>query len=156
MTTLTAEQLAKILDEKLEEKCEQKFIQLNDTISELKTKVEEAMEHVKFVNAKYDELIQKVETLEAEKKLIANDNKIVKKSIRTVEGSLDSLAQVHNDLEQYGRHECIEIKGIPAPTQDDHENTNNIVVKVGALIGVEVSNEDISVCHRLPHNKDHG
>ena len=113
-TLLTAEQLAKILDEKLEEKCEQKFTPLNDTISVLKTKVEEAMEHVKFVNAKYDELIQKVETLEAEKKLIANENTIFKKSIRTIEGSLDSLARVHNNLEQYGRRECIEIKEIPA------------------------------------------
>ena len=69
---------------------------------------------MKFVNAKYDELIQKVETLEAEKKLIANENTILKKSIWTVEGSLDSLARAHNDLEQYGRRECIEIKEIPA------------------------------------------
>ena len=40
---------------------------MNGTIIELKTKLDEAMEHVTFVNAKYDELLDRVERLEKEK-----------------------------------------------------------------------------------------
>ena len=43
---------------------------LNETIIELKTKVDEVMEHVIFVNAKYDELLDRVENLEKEKEFL--------------------------------------------------------------------------------------
>ena len=45
--------------------------------------------------------------------------------------------------------EEIHIHGIPL-SQD--EDTNDIVIKVGELIGVTVEEDDISVSHRLPVN----
>ena len=53
---LTTEQLIKILDEKLEGKFEQKITPLNQTIVDLKSKVEDVVEHITFINAKYDKL----------------------------------------------------------------------------------------------------
>ena len=70
MTTITSEGLIQILDSKLQEKFEFNLRPLNETIIELKTKFDEAMEHVIFVNAKYDELLNKVERLE-KKRIIA-------------------------------------------------------------------------------------
>jgi hypothetical protein len=67
MTTITTEDLISILDEKLEEKFEQNLSPLNSTILELKAKVEDAMEHVIFANAKYDELLERVDKMEKEK-----------------------------------------------------------------------------------------
>ena len=79
MTAITTEDLIRILDEKLDEKFKQKFSPLNTTILELKVKVEDAMEHVTFVNAKYDELLERVEKLEKDKDLLEDENKVLKK-----------------------------------------------------------------------------
>jgi hypothetical protein len=81
------------------------------------------------------------------------ENKILKMSIQQLERSVTTLDQAHNNLEQYGRTECIEISGIPAPGPGQSENVNAVVSNVGKLIGVEVKREDISVCHRLPQLK---
>lgn len=88
-----------------------------------------------------------------ESKLISEENKILKKSIQHLECTITSLEQAHNDLEQYGRRECIEISGIPAPGPGQCENINAVVGEVGKLIGVQLKQEDISVCHRLPQPK---
>ena len=37
--------------------------------------------------------------------------------------------------------------GIP---EELHEDTNEIVIRVGRMIGVEIEKSDISVSHRLP------
>jgi regulator of replication initiation timing len=109
---LITEQFIKILDEKLEEKFEQKITPLSQTIVDLKSKVEDVVEHITFINAKYDELYLKLEASEKENKSIMEENKILKMSIQQLERSVTTLDQAH-DLEQYGRRECIEISGIP-------------------------------------------
>ena len=53
-------------------------------------------------------------------------------------------------MEQYSRRECLEIHGIPQPQDPKSENTNDVVLRVGKLMGVNLSQEDISVSHRLP------
>jgi hypothetical protein len=50
-------------------------------------------------------------------------------------------------MQQYSRRDCVEIAGLP---QQMGENTNDLVNKVGALIGLSLSETDISVSHRLP------
>ena len=52
-----------------------------------------------------------------------------------------------NDMEQYSRRECCEITGIPETPDED---TNDLVIKVGALMDIELDEDDISVSHRLP------
>ena len=90
MTTITSEELIQILDSKLQEKFELNLSPLNETIIELKTKVDEAMEHVIFVNAKYDELLDRVERLE-KKKLLQDENKVLKSSIQQLDQSMALL-----------------------------------------------------------------
>jgi hypothetical protein len=46
MSMLTIEQFIKILNEKLEEKFEQKITPLSQTIVDLKSKVEDVVEHI--------------------------------------------------------------------------------------------------------------
>ena len=52
-----------------------------------------------------------------------------------------------NRQEQYSRRECLEISGIPF---QESENTNDIVIEIGKLVGIQIQEEDISVSHRLP------
>lgn len=55
-----------------------------------------------------------------------------------------------NELEQYSRRDCLEIRGVPLP---DLESTNAIVVKMAECIDVQLDENDISTSHRLPMRK---
>ncbi|EDO29108.1 predicted protein [Nematostella vectensis] len=62
-------------------------------------------------------------------------------------GDLNTTKKSLDDIEQYSRRDCLEIKGVPVtPT----ENTNDVVKKVGEHMKVEILEEDISTSHRLP------
>ena len=55
-----------------------------------------------------------------------------------------------DDVQQYLRHDCLEIVGIPRVPQD---NPKQLVQEVGSLIDVEIGVNDISTAHRLPDMK---
>ena len=75
----------------------------------------------------------------------------MKSTVQTLEGSVKCLMETINDMEQYSQHECLEIKGIPSPKQNDNrEDTNKVITTIGELMGVTLQNKDISVSHRLP------
>ena len=112
MTAINWDQFAKILDDKLSP--------LNSRIAELKKSVDEAMNHVEFVNGEYDELLQMMKTsnderkaLKDEIKILQDENKILKATIDSIERSLESVTRANHDLEQYTRRECVAIQGIP-------------------------------------------
>ena len=151
--TINCDQLAKILDDKLSP--------LNSRIAELKKSVDEAMNHIEFVNAKYDELLQMMKTsnderkaLQDENKILQDENKILKATIHSIERSLESVTRANHDLEQYTRRECVEIRGIPVAATPSEEQTNNIVKDVGKLLGVDITENDISVRHRMPLSQE--
>ena len=112
MTAINCDQFAKVLDDKLSP--------LNSRIAELKKSVDEAMNHVEFVNGEYDELLQMMKTsnderkaLKDEIKILQDENKILKATIDSIERSLESVTRANHDLEQYTRRECVAIRGIP-------------------------------------------
>ena len=79
-------------------------------------------------------------SLKAELLKSTNELKLLKKSL--------------NDLEQYTRRDCLEIRGIPLPsTSTDVDQTDNVVLKIGKKIGVPMQKSDISISHRIPSRK---
>ena len=76
--------------------------------------------------------------LKDENKILQDENKILKATIRSIESSLESVTRANNDLEQYTRRECVEIRGIPVAATPSEEQTNNIVKDVGKLLGVDI------------------
>ena len=56
-----------------------------------------------------------------------------------------------NDMNQYSRRDCLEIRGIPF---DKDEDTNEIVKNVAHLLDMEIHDEDISISHRIPKKRD--
>ena len=147
MPAINCDQFTKILDEKLNP--------LNSTISELKKSVNEAMGFLEFVNAKYEELLEMMKSSKEERKALKDENKILKATIRSIESSLESVTRVNNDLEQYTRKECVEIRGIPVAATPSEEQTNNIVTNVGKLLGMDITQNDISVSHQMPQSQKH-
>ena len=62
------------------------------------------------------------------------------------------MVDMVNDLAQYSRRQCLEIRSIPIPRSKSikEENTDNIVFKVVKLIDIEIKHEDISVIKMRP------
>lgn len=142
MPGITREQLTTILEEKL--------APFQKNFDDLNKSVEEAKELLNFTSQKYDALLERLTAYEKENKELRNENKIMKKALDNLESSFKSLNKATNDLEQYTRRECVEIRGVP---QYPDESTNLIVEQVGKVIGVEITDKDISVSHRLPATK---
>ena len=94
----------------------------------------------KQMNENYAALQKKITLLETRNASLEAENATLTKRLQSCEISL-------NNLEQYSRRECVEISGIP---EVEGENTDDIVIKVGSLIGLEITKNDISVSHRLP------
>ena len=106
------------------------------------------------MSERFDDMVKRLTTLEKEKKEIAMENQRLQSECLNMANNLKLLKQEMNNLEQYSRRDCLEIRGIP-PTSD--ENPMNLVQSIGKLIGVEVNNTDISISHRLPsNNQQHG
>ena len=53
-------------------------------------------------------------------------------------------------MQQYTRRDCIEIIGVPKSSGED---VMEIVTEVSNLVGVQLTDEDISTAHRLPDTK---
>ena len=113
------------------------------------------MSFLEFVNAKYEELLEMMKSSKEERKALKDENKILKATIRSIESSLESVTRVNNDLEQYTRKECVEIRGIPVVATPSEEQTNNIVTNVGKLLGMDITQNDISVSHQMPQSQKH-
>ena len=114
------------------------------------------------VNAKYDELLEMMKSskderkaLKDENKILQDENKILKATIRSIESLLESVTRANNDLEQYTRRECVEIRGIPVAANPSEEQTNNIAKDAGKLLGVDITENDISVSHQMPQSQKH-
>ena len=149
--SVTREELVAILEEKLDEKfktLEAKLReQLEEKLSPLRKSIEEAVTSARFIKAKYEEAMKRLKAAE-------DNRRALKPTIGKLSDSLQVLKRAYNDLEQYGRKEAVEIRGIPMPNSKDVvENTNEIVQNIGNLMGVYVSEYDLSVSHRMPVSK---
>ena len=94
----------------------------------------------KKVDDNYKALQARLDSLEARNASLEAENAKLVSKLQFCEASL-------NNLEQYSRRECVEISGIP---ETEDENTKEIAIKVGSLIGVHITESDLSVSHLLP------
>ena len=84
---------------------------------------------------------------------LVNENKSLKGKLLDTTSQLNVLKESFNELEQYSRRDCMEIRGIPEISSDTREDTNEIVVELGRKIGVDLKKEDISTSYRLPSKR---
>lgn len=139
---LTKEDLISILDKKLEP--------LLGEVSGLKQELREMKGFLDFANTRYEEISNKMVTIEDERVKYVQENQLLKKTIEKLDDKVRQLETQSNDVRQYTRRDCVEIHGIP-PTRD--EDTNSIVREIGDLMEVYLDEKDISISHRLPLGK---
>ena len=71
------------------------------------------------------------------------ENRSLKEQVQKLEVRSNQTEEDLNDLEQYGRRECLEFQGLASK-----ENTDDLV-GVCKLLNVDLDRRDISVSHRL-------
>ncbi|XP_028414768.1 uncharacterized protein LOC114537858 [Dendronephthya gigantea] len=109
-------------------------------------KIDKIEESIDFLSSKYDELITKYDSANDLMKDVQEENQCLRKQLHEAVNNIEMLKAEVNDLEQYSRRDCLEIRGIPMVMG---ENTNEIVKRIGQEVGVHVSDQDISISHRL-------
>ena len=119
ISSVSAEQLANILDEKLEEK----LVPLNQTVMGFQKALDEVIKHSKFIDERYDELLRQMKTCNEERKALLLENKVLKKTLQELEKKHTTLLQESNEKNHYDRRECLQIGGIPQP--DDGRPESN-------------------------------
>lgn len=120
-------------------------VELQEIMSKI-GKIDIMEQSLQVLSNKYDELTKEYHKLKNQHSELEKDHKALKSQVLKSEKVITMHSQNINDLEQYSRRECLEIRGIPV-TQD--ESTDEIVGKVGEIIGVDIDADDISISHRL-------
>ena len=74
----------------------------------------------------------------------------VKRNTAEIESKATQETLKLDHLEQHGRIQNLEFKGVPVT---EKENTAAIVVALAKLLDIEIDKKDISISHRLAENK---
>ena len=137
--TVQKKQLESIFDQKLKP--------ISDSIGEMN-------ESMKFLNSSFEEIKSKVGSLEDNLNKVVKDNRFLQQETlrlsdenKKLSNLANGLSKELNDIQQYLRRDCCEITGIP-PVQN--ESTDEIVIKIALLMGLNLNVKEISVSHRLP------
>ena len=72
------------------------------------------------------------------------------KRIQTAEDNIYDQQVLIDNVQQYQQCNCIEIAGVPVSPAD---NPKRIVVEIREMMGIDVTEHDISTAHRLPSTK---
>ena len=113
MPNLSTEKLEKILDEKL---------------GPLSEQLKEALAMVKSLSTKYEKMEESLGALQEENKVLKEEYASLKSQLLSSANDLKSVQKSLNDLEQYTRRDCLEIRGIPLPEESQAEDTNEITI----------------------------
>lgn len=115
------------------------------------SKIDEIEQSLASMADFYDILKKRIDVVEQRMDQACRDITIIQTKNINWDNELQQIKDGLDEMEQYIRRECLEIKGIPLT---DDECTNDIVRNIGELIDVDISEEDISVSHRLPLGKN--
>ena len=126
MPNLSTEKLVKILDEKL---------------GPLSEQLKEALPMVKSLSTEYEKMEESFGALQEENKVLKEEYASRKSQLLSSANDLKSVQKSLNDLEQYSRRDCLEIRGILLPEESQAEDTNEKFTSVksedGHFIGKE-------------------
>ena len=119
--------------EKIEALFEEKF---QEALNPLTKQIEDVMKNIQYTSEKYDEIVRLLKASDEERKILKAENKSLKTKVLESENELKALKESYNDLDQYLRRDCVEIRGLPVGSEC--ANTNDVVLKVAEKIGVDL------------------
>lgn len=102
---------------------------------------------MQFFSDKMDESTNLMKEIREELAAVKKENESLRVKNAALNSEVSSLKDRVRSLEQYSRKNNVEISGIPETPKED---VCRIVRDVGATLGVEVLENDISTAHRVP------
>ena len=135
---------------KLEEILDRKLAGVNEQLLMMNHRLQEMIDFLHFLSEKYDAVVLKLNGLEKSRKLADLEISSLKNEVAELRSIALQNKHDMNELEQYSRRDCFEIRGVPVP---DLESTDAAVVKMAECIAVELDENDISTSYRLPMRK---
>lgn len=116
-------------------------------LAPIRSTLQDLTNSVSYISERFDAIEKKVKDLEITADVVQKENNHLRLETLRLSNIIEEMKNNINDMEQYSRRECCEISGIPETPDED---TNVLVIKVGALMDIELDEDDISVSHRLP------
>ena len=96
---------------------------------------------------RWKRLEESLGALQEENKVLKEEYASLKSQLLSSANDLKSVQKSLNDLEQYTRRDCLEIRGIPLPEESQAEDTNEIVLQLSQKMDIPLERNDISVSH---------
>ena len=125
--------------QKISQCMESKLVNVLTELTEIKHSQE-------FLSASFDEMKNKIKDLEGEVQTTKQENTELKGRVKFLEKDSILNAEALNDLAQYSRRDCLEIKGV---RHEQNECTDKLVITVAQKCGIQTNENDISVSHRI-------
>lgn len=117
-----------------------------------KTEMIEMTNLVQFISDKIDKTNLLMEKISNEMSEVRKEIQEVRVKNASLTTEVNELKERLRNLEQYSRRSNIELSGIP---ETQNENVLQIVKDVGAALGLEVDESQVSAAHRIPaYNKE--
>ena len=94
------------------------------------------------MSEQYEDMKQRLHSKDEEVKVLQAENQDLKLHVRKLEAVTSQTHEEVNDLEQYGCRECLEFQGL---AWNKNENTDDLILRVSKMVGVDLKAEEISV-----------
>lgn len=125
-------------------------LQVRSLDSHLKNEVDEIKESQSFISGNFEELKNEIKGVVGDVKTLKTKVKSLEESVTVLDQKLKEKDAAIDNLEQYGRRDCIEISGIPMLPGED---TKQIMLDIAVKLDVQLQLDEISTSHRLPQNR---
>ena len=103
--------------------------------------VHESLDSLSFLSSQMDGALKSLQQREEAKKV--SDKEVSMLKLKESNVNLQSCEAALNELEQYSRRECVEIRGIPV--SGIKEDAEAIVQQVAGCMEVDFRRDDISI-----------
>ena len=122
------------------------FQSMKSKLVNVLTELTEIKHSQEFLSALFEEMKNKIKDLAGEVKTTKQENAELKERVKFLEKDSILNAEALNDLAQYSRRDCLEIKGV---SHEQNECTDKLVITVAQKCGIQINENDISVSHRI-------
>lgn len=75
---------------------------------------------------------------------------VLRSKVKEQKSEIDDLYESQDNIEQYTRKNSLEIHGVP---ENVYTSTEDVVIKLGEVLNVPISGEDIDISHKLYNGK---
>eukprot|EP00794_Sanderia_malayensis_P008540 gene8540-biopygen6837 len=134
----------------LENKMDKLNMDILYKLSDLDRRVKSVETSAEFISKQYDSQRKTTDYVLKSQANLEKENEDLKKQIKVLENNHEKQKMALNDLEQYGRRDCIEISGVPP---SENENCEELTIQVAREMGVEIGAAELVACHRVRKSK---